>query len=303
MDRYRLTQKKVLEALKRAYEYEDAFYVTLEEMLSKIWDDILPVVEELLEAIESRKKLGLTPELLVGHLMQDPEVEQAIQEMTWRQHNEVLGYFLYMSGIMDEMFVSTYKQASNDAYVIMERAPLWLDYTGDVKQHLSARVRITDTNIRQNVLPIPWCSDGKTYSTRLYQHVSNFESKLRYVLNEGIVNGRGRDWMEWAWRQLTNATAYDTARLIKTETMAFYNIGLRDSYLEMGVEYVEIVGDAECGGICLDYVDGEPIRLEDAEINVELPPYHPNCACSFVSWEETQAQENLENESEGQDDE
>ena len=39
-------------------------------------------------------------------------------------------------------------------------------------------------------------------------------------------------------------------------------------------------------GICLDYVDGEPIRLEDAEINVELPPYHPNCACSFVSWEE-----------------
>jgi hypothetical protein len=69
MDRYRLTQKKVLEALKRAYEYEDAFYVTLEEMLSKIWDDILPVVEELLEAIESRKKLGLTPELLVGHLM------------------------------------------------------------------------------------------------------------------------------------------------------------------------------------------------------------------------------------------
>lgn len=303
MNRYRETQKKVLEALKHAYEYEDSFYVSLEEMLSKIWDEIAPVVEELLEAIESRKRSGLTPELLVEHLMQDPEVEQAIQEMIWQQHNEVLGYFLYMSGIMDEMFVSTYQQASNDAYTIMDRVPLWRDYTGDYQTHLSARVRITDTNIRQNILPIPWCSDGKTYSTRLYEHVSNFESKLRYVLNEGIVNGRGREWMEWAWRQLTNATAYDTARLIKTETMAFYNIGLRDSYLEMGVEYVEIVGDAECGGICLDYVDGEPIRLEDAEINVELPPYHPNCACSFVSWEETETQENLEEESESQDEE
>jgi len=68
--------------------------------------------------------------------------------------------------------------------------------------------------------------------------------------------------------------------------MAFYNKGLLDTYLEAGVEYVEIVGDAECGGICLDYVDEGPIRLEGAQINVELPPYHPNCACSFVEWEE-----------------
>ena len=72
-----------------------------------------------------------------------------------------------------------------------------------------------------------------------------------------------------------------------------YNRGLKDSYLEMGVEYVEIVGDAECGGICLDYVDGDPIRLEEAEINDDLPPYHPNCACSFVVWEEENP-ENLE---------
>jgi SPP1 gp7 family putative phage head morphogenesis protein len=123
------------------------------------------------------------------------------------------------------------------------------------------------------------------------------------VLREGITNGRGMEWMTEAWRKLVGASAYDTARLLKTETMAMYNRGLKDSYLEMGVEYVEIVGDAECGGICLDYVDGDPIPLEGAEINVELPPYHPNCACSFVSYEETKIveenvdedEENLEN--------
>lgn len=102
-----------------------------------------------------------------------------------------------------------------------------------------------------------------------------------------------------AWRKLVNATAYDAARLLKTETMAIYNQGLKDSYLEMGVEYVEIVGDAECGGICLDYVDGDPILLEDAEINVELPPYHPNCACSFVTWEEVKSvSEDIEEDTE-----
>ena len=51
-------------------------------------------------------------------------------------------------------------------------------------------------------------------------------------------------------------------------------------YLEKGIEYVEIIGDAACGGICLDYV-GEAIPLREAELGDDLPPYHPNCACSF----------------------
>ena len=57
-------------------------------------------------------------------------------------------------------------------------------------------------------------------------------------------------------------------------------------YLEKkGIEYVEIIGDAACGGICLDYV-GEAIPLREAELGDDLPPYHPNCACSFCAYEE-----------------
>ena len=93
--------------------------------------------------------------------------------------------------------------------------------------------------------------------------------------------------MMWAWQKLAGGTAYNTARLLKTETMAMWSRATKDAYLEMGIEYVVIVGDAECGGICLDYVDGDPIPLAEAEIGDLLPPYHPNCACSFVAWEET----------------
>jgi hypothetical protein len=48
---------------------------------------------------------------------------------------------------------------------------------------------------------------------------------------------------------------------------------------------VEIIGDAACGGICTEYV-GEAIPLRDAMIGDELPPYHPNCACSFCAYTE-----------------
>lgn len=92
--------------------------------------------------------------------------------------------------------------------------------------------------------------------------------------------------MKEAWQKLTGSTAYATSRLLKTETMAMWSLATKDAYIEMGVEYVEIVGDAMCGGICLDYVDSEPIRLADAEVGDMLPPYHPNCACSYVAYEE-----------------
>ena len=55
------------------------------------------------------------------------------------------------------------------------------------------KVQITDTYITQEVLPIPWCSDGKTYSQRLYANVANFEDKLSFVLEQGIEKGKGLD--------------------------------------------------------------------------------------------------------------
>lgn len=147
-------------------------------------------------------------------------------------------------------------------------------------------IEIRNTNFYKENIAIPWCQDGKTYSNRLYSHVANFESKLAFVLEEGIQKGKGLDWMQKSWMKLTGSTAYDTARLLKTETMAMWSMATKSSLLEMGIEFVEIVGDAECGGICLDYV-GEAVPLREAEIGDLLPPYHPNCACSFVEYVES----------------
>ena len=97
-----------------------------------------------------------------------------------------------------------------------------------------------------------------------------------------------------AWRKLTKSTLYETERLLKTETMAMWSIATKETLLSIGVEYVEIVGDAVCGGICLDYV-GEAIPLREAEIGDLLPPYHPNCACSFVEYTEEISVEEQDN--------
>lgn len=44
--------------------------------------------------------------------------------------------------------------------------------------------------------------------------------------------------------------------------------------------YVEIVGDGECD-TCSNYIDGN-VYLED---EIDLPPYHPGCACEAIYYE------------------
>ena len=140
------------------------------------------------------------------------------------------------------------------------------------------------TNVKQIVLR-PWCKDQKTFRERVNTSIDEFDKHLRIVLLRGIKEGWSLDKMTEVLQRLTGMAAYRARRLIRTETMAIYSKAAQETFLENGIEYVEIIGDAACVGICLDYV-GEEIPLRDAIVGDDLPPYHPNCACSFCAYEE-----------------
>lgn len=133
----------------------------------------------------------------------------------------------------------------------------------------------------------PWCQDKKTFIDRIKTNTEDMDYKLRGTILKGIRQGWTLDQMAEHLKRITGMAAYKAKRLIRTETMAVYAKATKDIYLQNGVKYVQIVGDAACGGICLDYV-GEYIALEQAEVGDLLPPYHPNCACSFCAYEEFQ---------------
>ena len=156
-------------------------------------------------------------------------------------------------------------------------ASINLDYT----QYL---IRMTPQQKKEKVLQ-PWCKDGKTFIDRVEANTKDMDNKLRLVIIQGIKRGWSIEKMTEVFRTITGTAAYKAARLLRTETMAVYSKVTKEMYLEKGIEYIEIIGDAACGGICLDYV-GEAIPLREAELGDDLPPYHPNCACSFCAYEE-----------------
>ena len=275
-----------------AAAYEDEAY--LDRVLYKMSEEVFAELKKEIEKLAKDGKIDLEQKI---NLSNNPAILAALKRIEQEQLRKFTDYIWMGAQVIGESMKRTYTDTLAATYQMF-------NYTKAIDPHnlatgpksLNAAIQVTDTYITEKVLNIPWCQDGKVYSQRLYGHVAQFQQKLAYVLEEGISKGKGMDWMMESWRKLTGSTAYDTARLLKTETMAMWSTATKSAYLEMGIEYVEIVGDAECGGICLDYVNGNPIPLAEAEIGDLLPPYHPNCARSFVAWEEAVPVELLEEE-------
>lgn len=295
-NRFAKYRKPTAELLLDLLELANKDQITIDNMLQSISEDVIKEFQELVRQLEKTGYLDINNPT---KLMENPKVYRMVKEAEYKAWNKRMDtLFSWLNVVYQDSLVQTYQKSVVGTFQIFNQ-PLYQqinNYNNSVFHSLQMpKVIITDTYIKQSILPIPWCQDGKVYSQRLYRNVANFQSKLNFVLEEGINKGKGLDWMIESWRKLTGSSAYDAARLLKTETVAMWSRATKESYLQMGIEYIEIVGDAQCGSICLDYV-GDIIPLKEAELGAELPPYHPNCACSYVAFEEEKEEENLDQE-------
>jgi hypothetical protein len=133
---------------------------------------------------------------------------------------------------------------------------------------------------KEALVKIPWCNDGKDFTERVKISTDLLERGIFSVLLEQMEKGYEPRQLSDALTKLVGSYAARGARLMRTETMGVYSKTTREIFLDNGVATVEIIGDAMCGGICEEYVDNV-ISLEDSIVGVDLPPYHPNCACSY----------------------
>lgn len=258
--------------LEEAYHYQLMLDHELDELADKVF-------KELMKELKKLNKIDLDTKI---RLIDHPDLYQAVQELE-RKEFERFTYWSWVGfNVMTESLTNTYRNTLLTTYDIFR--PSIPSAPGP--QSLDVQIKITDTYITDHYLKIPWCQDGKTYSDRLYGNVANFQKKLAFVLEKGITEGKGMEWMTEAWQKLTHSASYDTARLLKTETVAMWAEATKEAYLDMGIEYVEIINpDDGCEQVCSEYV-GEVIPLAEAELGDELPPYHPNCVCDFVAFEE-----------------
>lgn len=139
---------------------------------------------------------------------------------------------------------------------------------------------LNDKAIREAVLT-PFTADGREFSDRIWSNLSDMNFRLRKELSDGIARGDSIVKTSKRLQEIFGNTAYNTQRLIRTETLATYAKASVAAYKEAGLEYLEILGEA---GACDECDKNKNLQLKviDAEVGVNIPPFHPNCKCCVM---------------------
>lgn len=128
----------------------------------------------------------------------------------------------------------------------------------------------------------PFTRDGREFSDRIWDNLDKMQTNLRKTLAESIAKGESIQKTTRKFKEIMSNSTYNTARLIRTETMATYAKASRNSYRELGVDKLEILAEkVQCCDICRSY-DGNIIATSSAEVGLDIPPFHPNCRCCVV---------------------
>ena len=260
------TLELVLELLEQSEEYEDAIvqpFIEAYEKLCKLYEKEFPFYFK--NGVDNKKMNELLISLISGSGDFNTKISEVLDEIE-RQTRSLETQYLTAWLILD--YELTAEATAQSIKMEPEKFKLWIEQ-----------------NPVQQVIQKPWCKDNKTYIDRVREATQTMDKNLRTVIVQGIRRGWSKERMTQIFKNITGAAEYKARRLIRTETMAVWSKVTKDMYLEQGIEYVEIIGDAVCGGICTDYV-GEVIPLKEAEMGDDLPPYHPNCCCSFCSYTE-----------------
>ena len=135
------------------------------------------------------------------------------------------------------------------------------------------------------ILSKPWASDGRAWSSRIWDNREKLTNELQGELLRSIVQGKGPVEAAARLASKMGVGQYQAVRLIQTEATAVATMADHDSFQSLGVEKVEYVATLEahtcatCGSL-----DGKVFTLKEVAAGMTAPPMHPNCRCTLVPY-------------------
>lgn len=140
------------------------------------------------------------------------------------------------------------------------------------------------------VLKAPWAADGANFSERLWMARGKLTETMRQEITRGLITGKDAGEIGTSVAKLMNAARYAGVRLAQTEMTRIVTEADKDTFEEMRIAKVEIIGtlDTSTCGTCGGF-DGQVLNRKDVEAGVNAPPFHPNCRCVIAPYVEALA--------------
>jgi SPP1 gp7 family putative phage head morphogenesis protein len=148
----------------------------------------------------------------------------------------------------------------------------------------SIGVAISFSLLRKEVIDeiVNYNWSGTEYSQRIWDNTNALVKALRTELYLGIQQGESIDKIAKRIDKQFNSKAYQSQRLIRTETARVISSAQEKIYKDSGVvKKLQWVATLE-GNTCeqCSRLDGKQFDLDDE--TKPSPPRHPNCRCCFI---------------------
>lgn len=142
-----------------------------------------------------------------------------------------------------------------------------------------------------------------TYSERLWNDIDALRQRINIQVQRSLI--RGLNPVEIARGFLpelksdVQKTRYATERLARTEMSRVLTDAQMESFKKNGYDEYVVVCEATACRLCQPY-DGEHYKIDEREVALNAPPFHPNCLCSTAAYMDETSLEELMKEIEAE---
>lgn len=270
-------KKRMLAAQK---EYSDKSIDSINEQLKKYYkkamtstiNDFEAVYDKVLNTVEDGKPVT-TADLykLDKYYQMQAQLNKRLQKLGDKQCN-----------IMSKEFEAEYKHIYN---------ALSIDKNETAIQAMisDAAFAQIDEKAAEKVAQEIWCSDGKSWSDRVWDNVNDLQQTLNDNLIDCIVAGKKSTELKKSLMERFSVSYHRAETLTRTEIAHIETQAAQDRYKSYGIQQVEILADTDSRtcDICA--------RLDHKKlsINDDMPiPVHPNCRCCIIPVVDKENKEN-----------
>ena len=270
-------KKRMLAAQK---EYSDKSIDSINEQLKKYYkkamtstiNDFEAVYDKVLNTVEEGKPVT-TADLykLDKYYQMQAQLNKRLQKLGDKQCN-----------IMSKEFEAEYKHIYN---------ALSIDKNETAIQAMisDAAFAQIDEKAAEKVAQEIWCSDGKSWSDRVWDNVNDLQQTLNDNLIDCIVAGKKSTELKKSLMDRFSVSYHRAETLTRTEIAHIETQAAQDRYKSYGIQQVEILADTDSRtcDICA--------RLDHKKlsINDDMPiPVHPNCRCCIIPVVDKENKEN-----------
>ena len=135
----------------------------------------------------------------------------------------------------------------------------------------------------EEVIKTPF--NGRNYSEQLWGNTDTLADSLKKVFRQGFIRGDSPQEMAREIRKEFNVARSRAETLVRTDATAIINRATIKRYKREGLKYYRIlvVLDNRTTQICRRIAQEDKLyKLEDAQVGVNMPPFHYNCRSTIM---------------------